>query len=84
MNTLIDPDELARFHALLRERGIAPAAFELRQIDSTDPKSDEVLALRGTLSVLRRSTQRSHDYAIGDGSSWVDLFRADLDSGGFD
>lgn len=81
--TLIDANQMAEFRSILLQHGIAQQDIDLHEINATDPKSDEVMAQRGTLSVTRLSTHRTHDYAIGDGATWVRDFIAALEAGMF-
>jgi hypothetical protein len=80
---LIEPDEIAEFERILRSHHMKRADFAISEIDTTDPKTDEVLALQGALTVQHKSTGQSRQYAIGDGMSWLELFRNDIHSGAF-
>lgn len=80
---LIEQDELADFQAILRNHGIDIADFSFSEIDTTDPKSDEIFALQGSLIVTRKSSGHWKQYSIGDGTTWVSLFQKDLDQGAF-
>ncbi len=80
---LIERDELLDFQEILQRKHLPVADFELREIDTTDPKTDEIFALQGFLTVLRRSNRREKQYPIGDGTAWVSLFQKDLDEGFF-
>jgi len=81
---LIEPDEKADFHTALHARHLAVDDFELHEIDTTDPKTDEIFALTGFVTVTRKSTGHKRQYPIGDGSHWVEEFRRDLQEGVFD
>lgn len=81
--TLIEPSEMAEFRSVLLRHGISPGDVELSEMNVSDPKSDEVLAQRATLSVTRLSTRRTHDYAVGDGTTWIRDFAAALERGMF-
>jgi hypothetical protein len=81
--TLIEPWEMAEFRMALLREGIARQDIELSEINMSDPRSDEILAQRGTLTVTRISTGCSHDYAIGDGTTWVRDFACAVESGRF-
>lgn len=81
---LIEPDEKGDFHAVLRARHLAAGDFELHEIDTTDPKTDEVLGLTGFVTVSRKSSGQKKQYPIGDGSTWVAEFERDLLQGAFD
>jgi len=81
---LIEQDEMNNFQAILRSHHIDIADFSFAEIDTTDPKTDEIYALQGLLTVTRTSSGRWKQYVIGDGTpSWVDLFQKDLDEGAF-
>lgn len=55
--TLVDPSEMDEFLAVLLLQGIPPRDIELSEVNASDPRSDEVLAQRGMLSVTRLSTR---------------------------
>jgi hypothetical protein len=80
---LIEPHEMKAFQAILKSHHMDTADFSFSEIDTTDPKSDEILPLQGLLTVTRTSTGRSNRYSIGDGMSWVKLFQKDVEEGVF-
>lgn len=80
---LIEPDEMAGFEAVLVRYHLDKDDFELKEIDTTDPKTDEIFALTGTLTVTQKSTGRQKQYPIGDGSTWVAEFQRDVVEGQF-
>jgi hypothetical protein len=80
---LIEPEEIVEFERILRSQGMKRQDFAMSEVDTTDPKTDEVLALRGALTVQRKSTGQSRQYITGDGMSWLALFRNDIRSGAF-
>lgn len=80
---LIEPDERTYFEALLALHNLTRDDFQLSEIDTTDPKTDEVFALTGTLTVVRKSTAKEKQYPIGDGSVWVTEFERDIVDGFF-
>jgi hypothetical protein len=80
---LIEPDELLGFWNVLASHSISSEDFELQERDLTDPKSDELLPMKGYVVVRRRSNNIAMDYATGDGSSWVRAFEKDLHGGCF-
>jgi hypothetical protein len=81
---LIEPDELRQFAAALQRRSCALADFELREIDTTDPKSDELLPMKGYVGIRRKANGAVREYPIGDGTSWVAEFERDLAGGHYD
>lgn len=81
---LIEPDEKSDFHAVLQAQHLAAGDFELHEVDTTDPKTDEVLGLTGFVTVSRKSSGRKKQYPTGDGSTWVAEFERDLLQGAFD
>ena len=81
---LIEPDEHQDFLAALERSGLAEDDFALMETDTTDPKGDENLGLQGYVTITRRSAQVTKEYAICDGSDWVQHFRKDLEAGVFD
>lgn len=80
---LIEPDEMDDFQAVLRTRQLPADDFELHQVDTTDPKTDEIFGLTGFVTVARKSSGHKQQYPIGDGSSWVTEFERDLLRGVF-
>lgn len=75
---LIERDEQKRFAAILKNKAMAASDFELHEVDITDPKSDELWPLQGYVEVHRKSTDKTREYPIGDGMSWVQGFQKDL------
>lgn len=75
---LLEPNELAEFEVVLRSEHLSPKDFVLTELDTTDPKTDELLAQQGCLTVEYVPTGRSQEYAIGDGLDWLHLFRKDI------
>lgn len=75
---LIEADDLREFEAMLARQHLAAKDFELSEIDTTDPKTDEIFALAGTLTITRKSSGKQKQYPIGDGSLWVTEFQRDL------
>ena len=80
---LIEKDDLNNFQMILKSHHIDAADFSLLEIDTTDPKSDEICALQGLLTVTRKSNGKSNQYSISDDTSWLNLFLKDLDEGVF-
>jgi hypothetical protein len=81
---LIEADELRRFAQVLKSRACSCAEFELTELDITDPKSDELLPIKGYVEVRRKSNDAVREYATGDGTSWVSVFEKDFGTGRFD
>ena len=81
---LLELRELDEFRAVLARHQLFPQDFDLTEVDTTDPKSDELLGLQGMVTVTRIQTRRSHDYCTGDGTDWVGQFARDLDAGRYD
>ena len=75
---LIEQDELDAYRAVLARFGLRGDDFDLSETDTTDPKTDEILALEGFVVITRKSTQQQKQYPIGDGSAWVEAFARDL------
>lgn len=80
---LIESDEKKDFHRFLSKQHLAADDFELHEVDTTDPKTDEILALAGFVTVSRKSTGQKKQYPTGDGSTWVADFKRDLLHGVF-
>jgi hypothetical protein len=81
---LIEPDELAAFDALLLKSGLPATDFDLCEVDTTDPKTDEIEALKGFVRITRKSTGQQREYPTGDDSRWVAEFERDLGEKLFD
>jgi hypothetical protein len=81
---LIEADELRQYSQVLKSRSCSPADFELAELDTTDPKSDELLPLKGYVEIRRKSNDVVRAYATGDGTSWVAMFEKDFGTGRFD
>lgn len=80
---LIEPDEKHDFHTVLAKQHLSARDFVLQEMDTTDPKTDEIFALTGFVTVTRKSTDCKKQYPIGDGSTWVSEFQRDLLKGVF-
>ncbi|MGW8392711.1 transcriptional regulator [Pseudoduganella sp. HUAS MS19] len=80
---LLEAQDIAEFTKILRRNHLIRADFSLSTTDTTDPKTDEVPALQGELTVRRKSTGQSKQYLISDSTSWLDLFRNDIKGGAF-
>lgn len=80
---LIEGDEMACFRRVLSDKSLDVADFELREVDVTDPKTDEIEALQGLVTVLRKSTRATRQYRLGDKTEWVGHFQRDLNDGVF-
>lgn len=80
---LIEAEELTEFEAILRRHRLTLAEFSLSATDTTDPKTDEVQALQGELTVRRASSGQNRQYLIIDSTSWLERFRHDIESGAF-
>ncbi|WP_342116768.1 transcriptional regulator [Pseudoduganella sp. OTU4001] len=80
---LLEAEDIAEFQRILRTNRLIRADFSLSATDTTDPKTDEVPALQGELTVRRKSTGQTRQYLISDSTSWLDLFRNDIKGGAF-
>lgn len=80
---LLEAQDIAEFRKILRRNRLLRADFSLSATDTTDPKTDEVPALQGELTVRRNSTGQARQYLISDSTSWLDLFRNDIKGGAF-
>lgn len=80
---LVEADEMKRYTDILDARSWDPGDFELREVDLTDPGSDELLPLKGFVEVCCKSTSRCREYPTGDGTAWVPAFERDLLAGRF-
>ncbi|MCS0584218.1 transcriptional regulator [Massilia pinisoli] len=80
---LIEADELRQFSEILKSRSCSLADFELYELDTTDPKSDELSPMKGFVQIRRKSNDVVREYVTGDGTSWVSVFEKDLGTGRF-
>ena len=77
---LIEPGEHKDFLATLQRNGLAKGDFDLRETDTTDPKSDENCGLQGYVCITKLSTQVTKEYPLGDESDWLQHLARDLDA----
>lgn len=77
---LIEQDEMDDFRAVLKRFNLPADDFDLVETDTTDSKTDEILALTGFVVVTQKSTQVKAEYPIGDGSRWVEEFERDVEN----
>ena len=77
--TLIEQDERAHFQAVLKHFKLTVDDFDLTETETTDAKTDEILALTGFVVVKQKSTNLEAQYPIGDGSRWVEEFERDIE-----
>ena len=80
---LIEADDVSEFQRILRDHRLLRADFSLSATDTTDPKTDEVPGMQGELTVRRKSTGQTRQYLISDSTSWLELFRNDIQGGAF-
>lgn len=80
---LIEPDELLRYGQVLSAWSCDPADFELHEVDTTDPCSDELYPFKGYVDIVRCSTAQRREYPTGDVTTWVAAFERDLAAGRF-
>jgi hypothetical protein len=78
---LLGQDEADDAHALMREHGFLPGDFEITH--HADPSPASPKAIRGTVTLVRKSNRVSRSYEAGNGSSWLVLFESDLKQGVF-
>lgn len=76
---LIEPDEMDDFQAVLKRFNLSVEDFDLAETDTTDCKTDEILALTGFVVITQKSTNVKAEYPIGDGSRWVEEFERDIE-----
>ena len=75
---LIEQDEKDAFQAALKRFKLSVDDFDLAETDTTDSRTDEILALTGFVVVTQKSTNLKAQYPIGDGSRWVEEFERDI------
>jgi hypothetical protein len=76
---LIEQDEKDEFQGVLKRFKLPVDDFDLVETDTTDPKTDEIIALTGFVVVTQKSTNLKAQYPIGDGSRWIEEFERDLE-----
>lgn len=76
---LIEQDEMDRFQGVLKRFKLTMDDFDLVETDTTDPKTDEIIALTGFVVVTQKNTNLKAQYPIGDGARWVEEFERDLE-----
>lgn len=81
--SLIEPDEMRRFADVLQAHCLDAKDFDLHEVDTSDPLSDELLPIKGYVEIRCRSTDRCREYPTGDGTAWVQAFERDLFGGRF-
>lgn len=71
------------FEEIIRNRGLDPNDFEL--LEERDAlKKGEIHAIRGTVTIKRKSNGIEKRYRGGHGSTWPAEFDGDLNSGKFE
>lgn len=80
---LVESNEMLRAADILKGWEWSLDDFELDEMDMTDPASDELAPVRGTVHIRRKSNGAEREYVTGDGSVWVDAFDRDLRRGQF-
>lgn len=76
---LIEQAEKDDFQAVLKRFSLPAEDFDLAETDTTDARTDEILALTGFVVVTQKSTNAKAEYPIGDGSRWVEEFERDVE-----
>lgn len=80
---LIEQDEKDAFLAVLKRFNLSADDFDLAETDTTDAKTDEILAFTGFVVITQKSTRLQAQYPIGDASRWVESFERDLETHSF-
>lgn len=78
---LTKPVEKRDFHGALTHHNLNVDDCESNEIETTDPKAEEILSLTETLTIMGRVTGREREYRFGDGSSWGAEFQRVLTNG---
>lgn len=79
----IEQNEKNDFYSILRSSHLPEEDFELQEINTADPKSDETDPLQGYVMVTRKSTHVAKEYPLELDVAWVMRFKRDLDGGRF-
>lgn len=80
---LIEQGETMHFYSILRSGRLLETDFERQEINTADPKSDQIDPLQGYVRVLRKSTHIAKDYPLQCDVAWVLRLKKDLDGGRF-
>lgn len=80
---LIDQEEKDAFYRVLEKFNLPAEDFDLMDTDTTDPKTDEIMALTGFVLVIRKSINQSIEYPIGASTPWTKRFEMDISKGVF-
>jgi len=80
--TVIAPDEKADFVSILHRHQLTETDFILQETEMTDVV-DEVYPIRGSVTIIRKSSLREREYQTGHGTAWTVEFEKDLTQGAF-
>ena len=80
--SVIAPDEKANFVSILHRHHLAETDFILQEAETIDVV-DEVYPLRGSVTIIRKSSLREREYQTEQGTAWTVEFEKDLTQGTF-
>jgi hypothetical protein len=79
--SLLTDDEKEDFRSVITGAGFPEADFELNETE--DPPQAGVYPISGRVSVRRKSTGVTREYAAGHMTQWLGVFDHDLRAGAF-
>jgi hypothetical protein len=79
---MVDESEREDFQQAIRNKGFEPDDFELTE-KQDPPQGGGIYAIKGTVTIERKSTGARKSYQAGHGSAWPAEFEDDLESGAF-
>jgi hypothetical protein len=78
----IDQSEIDDFRNIIKNQNLDPDDFEINEIDLTDYTKSPYI-LKGKISIIRKSNNKTRTYNSGHGTSWPADFGDDLAGGLF-
>ena len=69
--------EFEDFQTEITTNGYNVKDFELNHTDLTNWKPDDIVQIKGSANIKRKSTGKEKSYSTGNGTSWVGDFSQD-------
>ena len=80
---LIGKDELEDFSNVLSRAGRKVTEFDLSENETNTQSVTGIFAIKGTVTVIRKSNNLKKTYPAGHATAWVAQFEGDLKGGEF-
>jgi hypothetical protein len=80
---IIGKDEQDDFLNVLLSAGLKGTDFDLSENETNTQSVTGVFAIKGTVTVLRKSNNHKKTYPAGHGATWLAQFEKDLKAGVF-